>query len=38
MFLLNTIHIHLDYDIGVDDHKVHCIVMKNNGYATKKPK
>jgi hypothetical protein len=38
MYLLYKVHIHLDYDIDVDDHKVHCMVMENNRYARNKKK
>ena len=36
MYLLYKVHIHLDYDIDVDDHIVHCMVMENNRYARNK--
>jgi hypothetical protein len=36
MYLLYKIRIHFDYDIDVDDHKVHCTVMENNRYARNK--
>ncbi len=36
MFLLDTFRRHLDCDIDVDDHKVHCRVMENNRYARKR--
>ncbi len=36
MYLLYKVHIHLDYDTDVDDHKVHCMVMENNRYARNK--
>jgi len=33
VYLLYKVHIHLDYDIDVGDHTVHCMVMENNRYA-----
>jgi hypothetical protein len=36
MRLLYKAHIHLDYDIDVDEHIVHCMVMENNRYARNK--
>jgi hypothetical protein len=35
-YLLYKVHIHLDYDTDVDDHKVHCMVMESNRYARNK--
>jgi hypothetical protein len=36
MRLLYKVHIQLDYDIDVDEHIVHCMVMENNRYARNK--
>jgi hypothetical protein len=33
VYLLYKVHIHLDYDIDVGDHTIHCMVMENNRYA-----
>ncbi len=35
VYLLDKVHIHLDYDIDVKDHKVHYMVMQNNRDARK---
>ncbi len=36
MYLLYRVHRHSDYDIDVDEHIVHCMVMENNRYARNK--
>jgi hypothetical protein len=33
LYLVDKVHIHLDYDIEMDDRKVHCRVMEDNRYA-----
>jgi hypothetical protein len=33
MYLRHKVHIHLDCDIDVDDHRVHCMAIENNRYA-----